>query len=156
MKYFIRACKYVVYFAVLFCILTAIIWLLSPEKANGVPITSLFKAGSLKHIIILFVAISALYPFISFKKRNVHLEDGFETKRDTVMTLFDDFGMEVESESENRICFRMKSRGMRFSRMWEDRITMDIHGNTLEFEGYRRDLDRLIRALNYRLAPREE
>ena len=156
MKYFIRACKYVVYFAVLFCVLTFIIWLLSPEKANGVPITSLFKAGSLKHIVILFAAISALYPFISFKKRNVYVEDGFEAKRNTIMELFDDFGMEVESESGSRICFRMKSRGMRFSRMWEDRITMDILGNTLALEGYRRDLDRIVRALNYRLAAGRE
>lgn len=156
MKYFIRACKYVVYFAVLFCILSTIIWLLSPERANGVPITSLFKPGSLKHIIILFVAISALYPFISFKKRNLYVEEGFEARRNAVIRLMEDFGMEIESETPERICFRMKSRSMRFSRMWEDRITMDIHGNTLAFEGYRRDLDRIVRALNYRLAHADE
>lgn len=84
------------------------------------------------------------------------MEEGFEARRNAVIRLMEDFGMEIESETPGRICFRMKSRSMRFSRMWEDRITMDIHGNTLAFEGYRRDLDRIVRALNYRLAHADE
>lgn len=151
MRYFIRSCKYVVYFALLFTVMVGVVWLLSPEKAQGLPVTALFKEGSLKNILILFIAVSAIYPSLSFVRRTIHLEDGFPRRRNTIVEVFDNAGMDIESETGSEIRFRMRSRGMRFSRMWEDRITVRIEGNTLLLDGYRRDLDRIVRAINYTL-----
>lgn len=151
MRYFIRALKYLVYFTAFFCVMVGIIWILSPEKTQGLPVTALFREGSLKSIVILIVVVAAIYPYLSFVKRRIRIEEEFSACRSRIVEVFESVGMEVESESDNRICFRMTSRGKRFSHMWEDRITLTVFGGTLEFEGYRRDLDRIVRAIKYNL-----
>lgn len=147
MKYFIRSCKYVVYFALLFCVMVGLIWLLSPEKTQGLPVTALFKEGSLKSILIMFACISAIYPSLSFKKRTVPFEEDRDAFRTRLIEVLDNFGMEIESEEGDTISFRMKSRPMRVSRMWEDRITVRFQEGCIVMDGYRRDVDRVVRIL---------
>lgn len=147
MKYFIRSCKYVVYFALLFCVMVGVIWLLSSEKTQGLPVTALFKEGSLKNILIMFACIAAIYPSLSFKKRTVPFEEDKEAFRTRLIEVMDNFGMEIESEDGDTVSFRMKSRSMRVSRMWEDRITVRFREGSIVMDGYRRDVDRVVRIL---------
>ena len=155
MKYFIRSLKYLAYFVCLFVVIVAIIWFLSPEKTQGLPITSLFKAGSGWKLAIFFVAVAAIYPYLSFIRRKVYINGEFSEYKDLVIRTFSEAGLILESEEGTKMTFRMEKASMRFSRMWEDRITLETAENPLVLDGYRRDLDRLVRSLNYAIARKD-
>jgi len=148
MKYVIRAGKYLVYFFVLFLVMVTILWLLSPEKSQGLSITTLFKEGSIPKILIFFACIAAIYPKFAFVQRKIYLNGTFGESRDSIVEVFEGFGYEVECEGPQAISFRLKSKSMRFSRMWEDRVTINVTDNPLVVDGYRRDIDRIVRRIN--------
>lgn len=148
MKYFIRSCKYLVYFFVLFVIMVTILWFLSPEKSQGLSAVSLFKEGSFPKMLIFFACIAAIYPYFAFVKRKIYLNGTFEESRDAIVEVIRSFGYEIECEGPQAISFRLPKRSMRFSRMWEDRVTINITDNPIIIEGYRRDLDRIVRRIN--------
>lgn len=148
MKYLIRACKYLVYFFVLFLVMVTILWLLSPEKSQGLSITALFKEGSIPKILAFFACVSALYPKFAFVKRKIYLNGPFEESRGAIVEVFEAFGYELECEGSQAISFRLAKTSMRVSRMWEDRVTIDITDNPIIVDGYRRDIDRIVRRIN--------
>lgn len=155
MKYIIRSFKYLVYFFALFVVMVAIIWLLSPEKSQSLSVTSLFKEGSLPKMAVFFAAIAAVYPALAFIRRKLFINGSFADERQTILNVFDAMGYEVEREEDGQISFRIKKRSVRFSRMWEDRIILHTGENPLVFEGYRKDLDRIVRNVSYAISRRE-
>ena len=155
MKYFIRACKYLLYFFILFVIMVGIIYLLSPEKSQGVSVTQLFKAGSLPKLLIFFACISAIYPKFAFIQRKLYINGTFEENRECITEAFLNMGYELESEGPQAISFRLKQTSMKISRMWEDRVTVNISDNPLIIDGYRRDVDRIARHISFLIAQRE-
>lgn len=148
MKYLIRACKYLVYFFVLFLVMVTILWLLSPEKSQGLSVTTLFKEGSIPKILAFFACIAALYPKFAFVQRKVYLNGTFEESRDLIVEVFENFGYGIECEGAQAISFRLNKTSMRFSRMWEDRVTINITDNPIIVDGYRKDIDRIVRRIN--------
>lgn len=155
MKYFIRACKYLVYFFILFVVMVGVIYLLSPEKSQGVSVTSLFKEGSLPKLIVFFVCIAAIYPKFAFIKRKLHTNGTFADNREQIMEAFLNMGYELECETPESISFRLKQTSMKVSRMWEDRVTVTISEDPLIIDGYRRDVDRIARHISFLIAQRE-
>jgi len=155
MKYFIRACKYLVYFFVLFFIMVGIIWLLSPEKTHGASFTSLFQPGSLPKLIAFFTIIAALYPKFAFVQRKLHLNGPYSEYRDCIMEAFLKMGYEVENEGPETISFRLTQTSMKVSRMWEDRVTVTINDNPLILDGYRRDVDRIASRISYLITQKD-
>lgn len=152
MRYLIRALKYLVYFIVLFFVLVFIIWLISPKGEGGFSLTAMFQPGALPKIALFFVVIAAAYPYFGFTKRKVYVGGSFEEKRDAILGAFSQWGYEIESEEPGKICFRIKSKTGRVTRMWEDRITMDTSSEPIVLDGYRRDVDRMARNINYVLS----
>jgi len=156
MKYFVRACKYLVYFTVLFVVMVSIIYLLSPEKSQSLSVTSLFKEGSLPKLIAFFVCVSAIYPKFAFVQRKLYINGTFEDNRKAIMDAFLNMGYEVECEGPQAISFRLKETAMKVSRMWEDRVTVTITESPLVIDGYRRDVDRIVRHISYLIAQQEQ
>ena len=154
MKYLIRALKYLVYFAVMFFIIVGIVYLFSSQKASGLSFVELFKEGSLPKIALFFVAVAAIYPKLSFYKKEIHLNGDFTKYAE----MFDEVmkSMDYVPEKKEPGCVTYIKSGVyaRLTRMFEDRVTFDTTGNPVIAEGYRKDLVRILSAINYRL--REE
>lgn len=151
MRYLIRALKYLVYFIVLFFVIVGIIWLITPKTDGGFSLSGMFQPGALPKIAILFLVIAAAYPYFAFTKRKVYLGGSFTEYRDAVLACFEQWGYEVENEAPGQVTFRLKSKTARFTRMYEDRITVNTTEEPIVLNGYRRDVDRMARNLSYNL-----
>ena len=77
MRYLIRSLKYLVYFAVIFFLIVGIVYLFSAQKMAGLSFVDLFKEGSLPMIALFFVVVAALYPKLSFYKKELYLDGDF-------------------------------------------------------------------------------
>ena len=151
MRYLIRALKYLVYFAVMFFIIVGIVYLFSSQKASGVSFVELFKEGSLPKIALFFVAIAAIYPKLSFYKKEIHLNGDFTKYAGLFDEVLKSMDYEQETQEPGCVTYRKKGAFARLSRMYEDRITFDTTGNPVVAEGYRKDLVRVLSAITYRL-----
>ena len=154
MRYLIRALKYLVYFAIMFFIIVGIVYLFSSQKASGLSFVELFKEGSLPKIALFFVAIAAIYPKLSFYKKEIHLNGDFTKYAEIFDEVMKSMDYELETQEPGLVTYRKKGAYARLTRMFEDRITFDTSGNPVIAEGYRKDLVRILSAIGYRL--REE
>ena len=154
MRYFIRALKYLVYFAIMFFIIVGIVYLFSSQKASGISFVELFKEGSLPKIALFFVVIAAIYPKLSFYKKEIHLNGEFTKYAELFDEVMKTMDYELETKEPGCVTYRKKGAYARLTRMYEDRITFDTTGNPVIAEGYRKDLVRILSAIGYRL--REE
>lgn len=149
MKYIIRAAKYFVYIAVFMVILLV---LLSLFNIVGGSVDEIFRNGtkSVWQIALLLLAFSALYPALSFGRRDAVIPGSFAEIRDDVVRLMEDRGYMLEKEEGENLTFRFRSPVRRLSHMFEDRITFTRNMNGFELEGYLKDIVRVISALEYR------
>ena len=151
MRYLIRALKYIVYFAVMFFIIVGIVWLFSSQKASGLSFVDLFKEGSLPKIAIFFVIVAAIYPKLSFYKKEIHLNGDFTKYAALFDEVMKSMDYELESQEPGCVTYRKKGAYARLSRMYEDRVTFNTTDNPVIAEGYRKDLVRVLSAISYRL-----
>lgn len=154
MRYFIRSLKYLIYFAVMFFIIVGIVYLFSSQKASGLSFVELFKEGSLPKIALFFVAVAAIYPKLSFYKKEIHLNGDFTKYAELFDEVMKSMDYQLETQEPGCVTYRKKGVYARLSRMYEDRVTFDTSGNPVIAEGYRKDLVRVLSAIGYRL--REE
>lgn len=155
MQYLRRALKYLVYFAVIFALIVGILWVLTLRK-QGIELKDTLEPGSLPKLIIFFVAVAAIYPYLNFRTRKLYFNGDFKTNRDMILGVFTDMGYEVIEENETSLAFRLKSKSARLNRLNEDRIDLDVSDNPLQITGYRRDVDRIMRNLNYKISEIEQ
>lgn len=155
MRYLIRALKYLVYFAVIFFLMVGIIWLFSSQKAAGLSLVDLFKEGSLPKIALFFVAVAAIYPYLSFQKKPVHLNGDFTKYAETIDEVMKSLDYKPEKQEDGCVTYIKKGAYARLSRMYEDRVTFTT-GDDVTVEGYRKDLLRILSAINYRVRQESE
>ena len=151
MRYFIRILKYLIYFAVIFFLMVGIIYLFSSQKAAGLSFADLFKEGSLPKIAIFFVIVAAIYPYLSFQKKELYLNGPFTKYAEMVNEIMKSLGYEVENQEEGCVTYRKASAYQRLTRMYEDRISFNTTDNPVIVEGYRKDLMRILSLINYRV-----
>lgn len=151
MKYLIRALKYLVYFAVIFFLIVGIVYLFSAQKMAGLSFVDLFKEGSLPKIALFFVAVAAIYPKLSFYRKDVALDGDFTKYAELVDGVMKDLDYVVEKREPGCVTYIKKSAYARLTRMYEDRITFETGDVPVYVEGYRKDLLRILSALNYRV-----
>ena len=151
MRYLVRALKYLVYFAVIFFLMVGIIYLFSSQKAAGLSFFDLFKEGSLPMIALFFVAVSAVYPALSFQKKQLYLNGDFTKYAEMVEEVMKSQGYAAERREDGCVTYLKKGAYARLSRMYEDRITFTTSDNPVLVEGYRKDLLRILSMLNYRI-----
>ena len=142
MKYFIRAVKYFFYFALLSTALITALVVIGAVENN---INSIFAEGynSIWKIAIFYAVISAIYPKLGFITRQVSVNREWKDIRDEAITFFCERRYELESETPEKITFRIKGTAGKFSKMFEDRITVTRVSDGYTFEGLRKDVLRL-------------
>lgn len=142
MKYTIRAIKYFFYFAILTtAIITALILIGAVEN----DINAIFEGGakSLWKIAVFFAAVAAVYPKVGFMTRKVEVNRDWDEIREEALEFFKDRRYELESETADKITFRIKGVQGRLAKMYEDRVTVTRVFDGYEFEGLRKDVLRI-------------
>lgn len=151
MRYLIRACKYLVYFAIIFFVMVAIIYMFSSQKAAGLSFVDLFREGSLPKIALFFVFVSAIYPWLSFQKKELYLNGPFTKYAEMVDEVMKSQDFVLENQDTTSVSYIKRSAYARLTRMYEDRVTFTTTDNPVIVEGYRKDLVRILSAINYKV-----
>ena len=142
MKYIVRAIKYFFYFAILStALITALVLIGAVEN----DINAIFEEGynSIWKIAVFFAAVAAIYPKLGFINRSVAVNREWSELRSEALEFFKERGYELESETPAQITFRIKTTAGKFSKMFEDRVTVTRVLDGYEFEGLRKDVLRL-------------
>ena len=142
MKYTIRAIKYFFYFAILTTVLITILVLIGAVEND---INAIFDGGteSLWKIALFFAAVAAVYPKVGFMTRKVDVNRDWQEIREEALDFFNERRYELESETADKITFRIKGLQGKLSKMYEDRVTVTKVLDGYEFEGLRKDVLRL-------------
>ena len=150
MRYFIRALKTFIYFTLLFVLIIAVFVISGTVEPD---VETMFRDGytSLWEILGIMVIISGIYPKLSYTRSVPRIKGNLSANRVQITTLMQEFGYEVEHESVSKMTFRLKSRGARLARKYEDRVTFEQDGEVLYVEGLKKDLVRIISRMEYRL-----
>ena len=151
MRYLIRALKYLLYFAIIFFLMVGIIYLFSSQKAAGLNFVDLFKEGSLPKIALFFVLVSAIYPYLSFQKKELYLNGPFTNYAEMVDEVMQSLDYVKEDTEADSVSYIKRSGYARLTRMYEDRVTFSTADNPVIVEGYRKDLLRILSLLNHRI-----
>ena len=151
MRYLIRALKYLLYFAIIFFLMVGIIYLFSSQKAAGLTFVDLFKEGSLPKIALFFVLVSAIYPYLSFQKKELYLNGPFTNYAEMVDEVMQSLDYVKEDTEADSVSYIKRSGYARLTRMYEDRVTFSTADNPVIVEGYRKDLLRILSLLNHRI-----
>lgn len=157
-KRVVRSVKYFFIFIILaslfVCILVPLtphhtyehIFATSPEDTNA-----LFNYGSWWKMLLMFGLIAAVYPGLTFVRKEVMIEGDFEDHRDKIMKEFEQAGYEKTDEDAERLTFRIKNKFTRFMRAYEDAVTITKGEAPLILSGNRKDILRLASRIEYAL-----
>lgn len=156
MQYLRRSVKYLIYFLAIFFLIVGIVWLLTIRKGGEVGFSELFQPGSFPKLAIFFLAVAAIYPSLGFVTRKFSLNGEFAKYRDAIVSVFEQMGYAINSEKDGKIEFRLRTKGMRFSRMYEDQVILDPTASPLTLSGYRRDVERILRNIIYKVREQDQ
>lgn len=154
-KYLIRAAKFFIYACLILALMIFILIFIGAAEAD---ISTLFRGGynSLWEIAIAFAVISAIYPSVGYIKRNATIPGKWEDIRSGVVDQMETRGYRLEKECDQVLYFRKNSLMFRIFRLGEDRITISAIFTGVSIEGSRKDVFRLVAALEYALGQHEE
>ena len=157
-KRVIRSVKYFFIFIVLVSIFVCILVLLTPHHTyehifatSPEDTRALFKYGSWWQMLVIFALIAAIYPGLTFVKKEVMIEGDFEDHRDKIMKEFEQAGYVKTDEDEEKLTFRIKNKFTRFMRAYEDTVTITKGEAPLILSGNRKDILRLASRIEYAL-----
>ena len=150
MRYLIRSLKTFLYFLAIFIIIVAVVVVSCMEEFD---IDSLLRDGykSLVQIFIVLALIAAVYPKVSYAKLFPRINGNLSGNRIQITGLMEEFGYVVENDSLGKMTFRLKSKSARFSRKYEDRVTIEQTENGVSVEGLRKDIVRIVSRMEYRM-----
>ena len=134
---------------------TAIIYALVLIGAVEGNIESIFNEGykSVGKIAIFFAMVAAVYPKLGFITQDIQTGKTWNDVRKDVMEYMSERHYGLESENEGIVTFRLKGTAGRFSKMYEDRLTLKKTEGGFQLEGLRKDVMRLTMGLENRLNP---
>ena len=147
-KYLIRVVKYMVYLAIVFFLIVGIFSITS-KSGEGISYDNFFRAGTKPQLIIFFVLMSFVYPFLGFVKKKVYLNKSFAEDKQKIKEIFTNSRYIIVKEDAFTITFRHSSTFIRAMRMFEDSVIIDFSDNPIVLEGQRRDIYRLARTIEY-------
>ena len=153
MRYFIGAVKYFIYFILLFVVIMAVLVLTGAAEGD---ISTMFRGGysALWKIAVIFAVISTIYPSVGFIRKEAMIPGSWEEDKDIIKEFMGGRGYVLETEDTGIMSFR-KTGMSRFTRMYEDRVTLSAKIGGVEIEGMRKDVLRLAMGLESRFR-REE
>ena len=150
MKYIIRAVKYFIYFSLTCAIIVTVLVTIGAVEGN---IDSIFEEGyrSIGKIAAFFAVVAAVYPKLGFITRGISVSGSWEEIREQTLEFMTERRYELESESPEKVTFRVKGIAGKLSKMYEDRLTMTRTIDGWQMEGLRKDALRISSALEHRL-----
>ena len=129
--------------------------LLSPEK--NVTIDALFPYPyALLKIVLFFAVVAAIYPIFGYAKKEAYLNKGYEEAKNEIAKVFENIGYQVVSEDNEKVVYRSKKAFVRVMRIFEDHIILYKTGETIVLEGGRKDVYRVVRAIEYAVNKEEQ
>ena len=155
-KYIIRSLKYLVYFVIIFLLITGLVYFFSTQKGAGLSYAEMFQEGSGIKLIIFFVLVAASYPALGFGKRELHLNGDYSKYAAIVERAMTELEYKIESQDDKKIVFRCTIGSKRLGRMYEDAIVFNIEGNPVIIEGLRKDVARVLSTVSFRIRQSED
>ena len=154
MKYIIRAIKYFFYFSLTCAAIVTVLVLIGAAEGD---IDTIFEEGyrSVGKIAMFFAIVAAVYPKLGFITRDLPVNKSWEEIREQTLEYMQDRRYELESESPEKVTFRIRGLAGRLSKMYEDRITLTRTLEGWTMEGLRKDALRIASGLEHRLSPQE-
>lgn len=146
MKYIIRALKYWIYLSLILCII--IFALISLKLVDG-NIEQLFVNGydSIWQIALITAAFAAVYPRLGYGTQRACIAGSPEELRPVLDRIMADRGYVLEKEDDGTLCFRKRAVAAKIAKFYEDRISVTPVLGGYELEGLRKDVIRLVTAL---------
>lgn len=159
MKYILRSVKYFIMFVATLSLFILIFAAVSSDITVAEAFSKdgkMFVEGSFPKILALFIAFAAIYPAMAFVKKEAVLGCPFEEGKNKIIGAFDNSGYYLEKEDDQTMTFKLKSGFSRFMRMYEDAVTVTKGDNPIILNGYRKDIFRLAKAIEYATRSEEE
>lgn len=159
MKYFIRSVKSFISFSTIFFLVLLVLVYTNNDVTLATafdPEFGLFKANSEYKILAFFLAIAAIYPALTYVKKEIFINGTFEDHKDTIIRIFTAAGYIFVSADEEAVTFRKKSQISRFMRLYEDKITITKEESPLILNGIRKDIIRIAGSIQYNIKRDEE
>ena len=153
-KHLIRSVKYFFYIAIFFCILVTIMFYTS-TRPEGTTVFDLFKEGAWWKILLFFIAFAGVYTFVGYQKKEIYTAENLKTKKEEIITLFENANFVLESETETSLTFRLKNKFLRFMRTYEDAVVIDYSDIPATISGLRKDTLRFSRSIEYLMRERD-
>ncbi len=153
-KHLIRSVKYFFFIAIFFCILVTVMFYTSTHP-EGTTVLDLFKEGAWWKILLFFIAFAAVYPFVGYQKKEIYSAENIKTKRDEIVTLFENANFVLESETATSMTFRLRNKFLRLIRTYEDAVVVDYSEIPATISGLRKDTLRFSRSIEYLMRERD-
>lgn len=146
-RYFIRATRYLLYVIVIFVVVFSIMNLTGYSQITPEILDIFIKSPQAMVMMLVVLALVIVHPFIAYIKRPFGVDLSANHKH--VVALFDSYGYVLESESDQEMIFRTKSKVRRLLSPYEDAIIIDLKAFPTTIEGNRKTVVKVM----YRLKP---
>ena len=124
----VRSIKYFFVFIILAGVVLCLVTLLSGESVAKLFLPysqgGMLKEGAWWQMLLIFGAIAAVYPGLTFVRKEVMIEGDFEDHRNTIINAFESLGYEKTDEDGEKLTFRLRNHFTRFMRAYEDGVTI--------------------------------
>ena len=148
MTYLRRALKYFIQICIIFGLIIGGL-MLSGLVSKDVSVAFQHGWTSVWWILALFAAMSLVYPFFGYQKRNIHVNGDPALTKDGIVEALKIRGYVLDEEKDGAWIFKLSSPVNRAFRMWEDQITLKPVLGGFEAEGLSRDLVRVVSSIEH-------
>lgn len=160
MKYLFRSLKWLLWFVVIFALIILVLILVNPSDnftfQNLFTEGGMFKEGSQFKLLAFFIVAAAIYPALTYVKKEVFVDGSYEKCKDKIFQGFTEQGYVFISEDSEKALFRKSSPLVRFMRNYEDKVTITKGESPLIMEGIRKDIIRVASAIEFATRTPEE
>lgn len=149
MKYLLRAVKYFLSLAVLFCLIIAA---LVAVKMVDADLSTMFRNGtdSLVQIAVIGAVFALIYPRFGYCERTVAVFGSIAENLADISEIMKVRGYVLESKDDTKAVFHKSFLLTRIMRLGEDKITITSDVRGLSVEGATKDVVRIITAIETR------
>ena len=149
--YLRRAFKYFIQISLIFAVIIGILMLSGMASTD---VNTAFRSGwkSVELILAAFAAMSLIYPFFGYGKRNIQAPGDPAGHWKAIDEIMDFRGyVKAGATPEGGCRYHLRSFTPRATRLWEDTITINPVLGGFQAEGLNRDLVRVVMALDRKL-----
>ena len=149
MTYIRRALKYFVQISFLFAAVILVL-MLSGMVSKDVAVAFRHGWTSVWWILAIFAVMALAYPFFGYQKRTILVNGDPADARGGIEEALRARGYVLASDKDGVLKFHLTSPVNRFTRLWEDTVTLTPILGGWQAEGLSRDLVRVVSSIEHR------